>query len=161
MLEEFVKHNLFRKSLAEFAAQDPRLSALKGVRQYFKKCGGFLRAINELHAKGKITAATHATFEQWIRGDFIKQGRSEDTLLTVLKTLCEIGVSQASYGALVEHAGRITKETLMDYCLLLERMDIAFNCRPLTKTLAAVFPKKPASFILPTRSSKIRLLNGL
>ncbi len=47
--------------------------------------GGYLRAINDLTEYNEITTATYVTYKQWIRGDFLKQDKNEDTSLAVLQ----------------------------------------------------------------------------
>ncbi|MBI5399296.1 ATP-binding protein [Candidatus Saganbacteria bacterium] len=115
---------------------------------FFKylKCGGYLRAINDLHKGGEIKAATYATFEQWIRGDFIKRGKTEDRLLSVLQALVETGVSQSSYSNLSRRTTLLSKESFIDYCQLLERMDVLFNLQAFDQNRKLGFPKKARKF---------------
>jgi predicted AAA+ superfamily ATPase len=108
----------------------------------YLKCGGFLRAMNDLHKNKAIREATLATFEQWIRGDFIKRGKSEESLLLVLQTFYDVGVSQNTYSGLTERAGAVAKETFMDYCQLLERMDVLFTLEAFDQNKKRGFPKK-------------------
>jgi predicted AAA+ superfamily ATPase len=123
-----------------------KISDLFNLFSNYLSCGGYLRAINDLHQKGRVTPATYATFEQWIRGDFIKRGRTEANLLSVLKALVETGVSQTSYSRLSERADLLSKETFMEYCQLLERMDILFNLQAFDQSRRRGFPKKARKF---------------
>lgn len=110
--------------------------------EQYLKSGGFLRAINDLHMTKTIREATFATFEQWIRGDFIKRGKSEETLLVVLQTLYDVGISQNTYSGLTQRAGTVAKETFIDYCRLLERMDVLFTLEAFDQNKRRGFPKK-------------------
>jgi predicted AAA+ superfamily ATPase len=112
----------------------------------YLQCGGFLRAINDWHQEGSISRATYLTFEQWISGDFLNQGKNHDNLLVVLKNLVEVGCSQVSYSRLTERAGLISKETFIDYCRLLKRMDILFSLEAFDQNTKRGFPKKAQKF---------------
>lgn len=118
------------------------IERLFGLFAEYLRCGGFLRAINDLHKEGSIREATYATFEQWIIGDFIKRGKSEETLLLVLQTLYDVGVSQVTYSGLTQRSGTISKETFIDYCRLLERMDVVFSLEAFDQNKKRGFPKK-------------------
>jgi len=114
----------------------------------FLNCGGYLRAINDLAMHGEITEATYLTYEQWIRGDFLSRNKKEDYLLLVLRALLTIGTSQASYSTLVQKIGLISKETCIDYCRLLERMDILIHLQAYDQNKNQGFPRKDRKFHL-------------
>lgn len=119
------------------------------LQQFFQNyllCGGYLRAINDLAEYNEITEATFLTYEQWIRGDFLKQGKSDETLQLLLQVLLTIGVSQNSYSSLTQKIGLISKETCMDYCRILERMDILFNLQAYDANKKQGFPRKDRKF---------------
>lgn len=121
----------------------------KELEQFFNDyliCGGYLRAINDLAEYNKINESTFLTYEQWIRGDFLKQGKNEKTLALLLQNLLTIGVSQFSYSALTQKIGEISKETCMDYCRLLERMDILVDLQAFDQNKKQGFPKKARKF---------------
>lgn len=126
-------------------AEESVADLFKAFSNYLK-CGGYLRAINDLQDKGKISTATYATFEQWIRGDFIKRGKSEENLLSVLQALIETGVSQNSYSNLSRRTVLLSKESFIDYCQLLGRMDIIFNLQAFDQGRKRGFPKKARKF---------------
>lgn len=109
-------------------------------------CGGYLRAINDLAEYGKISESTFLTYEQWIRGDFLKQGKSEEKLMQLLRGLLTIGVSQISYSGLTQKIGLMSKETCIDYSHLLERMDILMNLQAFDPTKKQGFPRKARKF---------------
>ncbi len=124
----------------------PTMEILSSFFKDYLQCGGYLRAINDLAEHQKISAATYLTYEQWIRGDFLKQGKKEDTLLAVLQALQTIGVSQISYSTLTRKIGVISKETCIDYCRLLERMDILINLQAFDTNKKQGFPRKDRKF---------------
>lgn len=108
----------------------------------FQKCGGYLRAINELHTNGEIRKATYLTFEQWIRGDFERRGKNVRTLSAILKTVMETSGTQITFSSLSHKMGQATKETFIDYVNLLERMDILFTLQAFDQNTKLGFPKK-------------------
>lgn len=112
----------------------------------YLECGGFLRAINDWHRDGHIHAATYATFEQWIRGDFVRRGKSETHLAGLFQSLIEVGISQASFATLTERLALFSKETFMTYFELLERMDIVFTLQAFDQNTRQGFPKKARKF---------------
>lgn len=112
----------------------------------YLQCGGYLKAINEYAVLGKVTESTFLTYEQWIRGDFLKQGKSEDTLLAVLRELVIIGVSPVSYTKLAQKIGVISKETCIDYLRILRRMDILLTLQAYDQNKKVGFPKKDRKF---------------
>lgn len=122
------------------------LDTLRTLFSTYLECGGFLRAINDWVEYGKVTQATYATYEQWIRGDFLKQGKSEATLMAVLQALFTVGVSQISYSTLVQKIGLISKETCIDYCRLLERMDVLIHLEAFDQNKKQGFPRKDRKF---------------
>ena len=122
---------------------------MKKLDDYFNdylKCGGYLRAINNLAEFGDVSDATFAVYEQWIRGDFLKQGKREDILISLLQTLLTVGVSQISYSKLTQKMGLVSKETCINYCHLLARMDVLFNLQAFDQNKRQGFPRKDRKF---------------
>lgn len=122
---------------------------LEKLRLYFKDyllSGGYLRAINDVAETGEISQATYFTYEQWIRGDILKQRKSETNLLALLHALITIGVSPISYSSLTQKIGLISKETCIEYCNLLERMDILIVMQAFDQNKKQGFPKKDKKF---------------
>ena len=142
--------HLYPLSFADYVqlltTKEPSIEELGQLFQNYLICGGYLRAINDLGQYGEVTESTFLTYEQWVRGDFLKQGRDEETLLTLLRALLQIGVSQISYSALTQKMGLVSKETCMDYCRLLERMDILFNLQAFDQNKKLGFPRKARKF---------------
>ncbi len=141
--------HLYPLTFAEYVklcAPKAKTTALSSLFQDYLLCGGYLRAINDLAEHGKVTAATYATYEQWVRGDFLKHKKSEDTLKAILHTLLTIGVSQVSYSRLTQKVGLISKETLIDYCRFLERMDILINLQAFDQNKKQGYPRKNRKF---------------
>ena len=80
----------------------PEIKTLQSYFKHYLQCGGYLRAINDYAEDSKISIATFQTYEQWIKGDFLKQGKNETYLLAVLNALYTVGVTQVSYSSLTQ-----------------------------------------------------------
>lgn len=119
---------------------------LKELFNDYLQCGGYLRAINDLELQGKVSDATFKTYEQWIRGDFLKRGKNEEYLLSVLSALATIGVSTVSYSTISAKIGLMKKDTCIDYIRLLERMDVLFNLQAFDQNKKQGFPRKDRKF---------------
>lgn len=131
---------------------DPPLLASGNAEKLFEpfdaylQCGGYLRAINNLHQQGTVSPATFATFEQWIRGDFEKRGKSSEQLCQILKALLETLGSQVTFSTLAQRIGEISKPTVIDYCQMLERLDILFDLQAYDQNKRIGFPRKARKF---------------
>jgi hypothetical protein len=143
--------HLFPLSFNEYAnlVSQKKSKSLENLEKLFRDylvCGGYLRAINDLASHGKIMDATYLTYEQWIRGDFNKRGKNEDYLLSILSALLIIGVNPTSYRHLAQKIGLITVDTCLDYCHLLERMDILLTLQAFDQNNKRGFPRKDKKF---------------
>ncbi|MDF1795474.1 MAG: ATP-binding protein [Coxiellaceae bacterium] len=108
----------------------------------FLRCGGYLRAINDLADHGEITPATYTTYEQWIRGDFLRKGKNEEYLLAILHSLFDTAGTQVRYSGLTQKTGLMSKETFIDYSQILMRMDVIFQLQAFDQNNKRAFPKK-------------------
>lgn len=124
----------------------PDNATLEKLFQQYLKCGGYLKAINDLAQYNEISPATLLTYQQWIRGDFIKQGKNEKSLLSILQALVTIGVSSISYSSLTQKIGLLSKDTCIDYCRLLERMDVLIELEAYDQNKQQGFPRKDRKF---------------
>lgn len=114
--------------------------------QDYLHCGGYLRAINDLAQYGEVSSSTFMTYEQWIRGDFLKKSKNENYLLALLSALLTVGVSPLSFSALTQKIGLMSKETCIDYLRILERMDILIDLQAFDQNKIQGFPRKDRKF---------------
>jgi predicted AAA+ superfamily ATPase len=121
---------------------EEKLDDLFDAFALYLKCGGYLRAINELHALGRVREATYLTFEQWIRGDIEKRGKRLDYLQEILSVLFETSTTQVTYSKLSSKTGAMSKDTFIDYCGFLERMDVICTLEAFDQNTLRGFPKK-------------------
>ena len=125
---------------------DPSLDKLRTYFQDYLSCGGYLSAINDWAEYGIIQPATYLTYEQWIRGDFIKQRKQEHTLSSVLLALMTVASSQVSYSKLTQKIGTLNKDTCIDYCHLLERMGVILSLKAYDQNKKEGAPRKDQKF---------------
>jgi predicted AAA+ superfamily ATPase len=133
-------------SLLTGKISQPNNQQLAELFTNYLKTGGYLRAINNFAESNSIDLATEQTYQQWVRGDFLKRGKNEDYLKALLRGLINNGVSQISFSALTQKIGLLSKETLIDYYNLLERMDICFNLQVYDQNKKQGFPRKARKF---------------
>src|SRR3990167_9173147 len=87
-----VDFHLYPLSFNEYVAlvsknETQSMQTLSHLFDQYLQCGGYLRAINDFAMHHKILPATFLTYEQWIRGDFLKRHKHEHTLLSLLYAL--------------------------------------------------------------------------
>ncbi len=124
------------------AAGEQEIDDLFDAFDRYLVCGGYLRAINDLESRAAPSEATRQTFEQWIRGDFDKRGKKTKYLEEILTVVYETSTSQITYSRLAEKTSGISKETLIDYCHMLERMGILHVLEAFDQNKLRGFPKK-------------------
>jgi predicted AAA+ superfamily ATPase len=104
--------------------------------------GGYLTAINDMAAHGRIGAATLATYSDWIRGDVLKRGKHETTLREVLQAVLRRSCSQVTWNALARELSVEHPATAASYVLLLESMDVLNVQAALAEHRLGPAPKK-------------------
>jgi predicted AAA+ superfamily ATPase len=104
--------------------------------------GGFLTAINEYHQFGKISLSTYLTYTDWIRGDLLKKGKSEENLREVLSAITKTYGSQVSWNSLSDHISIDHPQTVSDYIHILASMDVLYIQNALKEDKLSAAPKK-------------------
>jgi len=109
--------------------------------------GGYLTAINDLAATGRISEATLHTYSDWIRGDVLKRGRQEHYLREVLTAVIRRLGSQVSWNALARDLSIDHPKTVADYAALLASMDAMFIQPALLEDKLTAAPKKARKLV--------------
>ena len=104
--------------------------------------GGYLTAINDMAAHGRIEPATFAIYCDWIRGDMAKRGKQEHFLNEVLGSVVRRYGSQVTWHSLARDLSIDHPATLADYAALLSRMDVLIVQHALREDRLAAAPKK-------------------
>ena len=115
------------------------------LRQLFSDyllTGGYLPAINDYAIEKTIHAATYNTFSQWIIGDFIKRGKSEQSLREIIRALLLRLSKQVTWHSFVNNLSIEHHQTIADYFELLKRMDVIVILPALRENKLSPAPKK-------------------
>lgn len=104
--------------------------------------GGFLTAMNDLEEHGAILPATYYTYTDWVRGDFLKRGRRENSLQEILRAIIKSYGSQVTWNSLTREMSIEHPKTVADQMGLLESMDVVFVLHALVEDKLAAAPKK-------------------
>lgn len=104
--------------------------------------GGFLTAINDMAAKGRILPATFSTYSDWIRGDVLRRNKQEHYLLEIVASIVKHYGSQITWNALSDDLSIDHPKTVADYVALLASMDAAFVQPALMEDKLVASPKK-------------------
>lgn len=104
--------------------------------------GGFLTAINDLAKDGKIHTQTFVTYWEWILGDVLKHGRSENYLREILNGIIKRYGTQITWNSLAKDLSIDHHKTVSDYCDLLGQMDAVFVQQALLEHKLSAAPKK-------------------
>ena len=105
-------------------------------------CGGYLRAINDYAKDKSIHSATYNTYLQWIIGDILKRGKSENYLHEIIKTLIPRIASQITWNDFASKLSIEHHQTVIDYIDILTRMDIVVVLQALIENKLEGAPKK-------------------
>jgi predicted AAA+ superfamily ATPase len=113
----------------------------------YLKTGGYLRALCDMSQKGTISAATTRTYTDWIRGDMLKRGKHESAVQEILKALVRKAGSQITWNSFTGEVSLLHHNTIAEYCLALEAMDVIFIQQALREDRLEGAPKKAKRII--------------
>ena len=117
-------------------------AALTDAFQRYLMHGGYLTAINDMAAYGRIEPATFAVYCDWIRGDMAKRGKQEHFLNEILGSVVRRYGSQVTWNNLARDLSIDHPATVADYIALLSRMDVLIVQYALREDRLAAAPKK-------------------
>lgn len=132
----------FREFLEVTKAQSDSFVQLMRLWDEYLIHGGFLPAINEYLKEKTIHPATLATYSDWIRGDVLKRGKSEQYLRELLGGVQKRIGSQVTWNSLSRELSIEHPQTISDYLQLLEGMDVLFVQYALSENKLVAAPKK-------------------
>ena len=127
---------------AESQLSPDAAAALTRAFERYLLHGGYLTAINDVAADGRIQASTFAVYSDWIRGDVLKRGKQERYLAEVLRAVLRRCGSQVTWNALARDLSIDHPATVADYLDLLTRMDVLVVQHALREDRLAAAPKK-------------------
>ena len=104
--------------------------------------GGYLTAINDFVKDKKIHKSTLQTYSDWIRGDCLKRGKSEQYLKEILSSVIRSYGTQVTWNSLSHHMSIDHPRTVQDYVELLQSMDVLFVQHAIIEDKLLPAPKK-------------------
>ena len=131
--------------LGDDLSEESSVEAAAGLVDAFQRYlvhGGYLTAINDMAAHGRIEPATLAVYCDWIRGDMAKRGKQEHFLKEVLGSVVRRHGSQVTWNSLARDLSMDHPATVADYIALLSRMDVLIVQHALREDRLAAAPKK-------------------
>ena len=117
-------------------------AALTDAFQRYLMHGGYLTAINDMAAYGRIEPATFAVYCDCIRGDMAKRGKQEHFLNEILGSVVRRYGSQVTWNNLARDLSIDHPATVADYIALLSRMNVLIVQYALREDRLAPAPKK-------------------
>ena len=119
-----------------------RAAALIAAFERYLMHGGYLTAINDMEADGRVSPATFAVYCDWIRGDVLKRGKQERFLAELLGSVIRRYGSQVTWHNLVADLSIDHPMTVASYLQLLAQMDVLIVQHALREDRLAAAPKK-------------------
>lgn len=120
---------------------------LIGAFERYLMHGGYLTAINDMEAHGRILPATFAVYCDWIRGDVLKRGKQERFLAEILGSVMRRYGSQVTWHNLAADLSIDHPMTVANYLELLAHMDVLIVQHALREDRLAAAPKKARKIV--------------
>lgn len=112
--------NLGKEEFQALASLQPFFKRLKVIYEQFLLTGGFITAINSFFEDGEISTAVYELYQQWLRGDIAKSGRSERAARQIISELIRISVSAFGWETIVKKIDIATHKTVSEYMEVME-----------------------------------------
>ena len=125
-----------------------RAATLIGAFERYLMHGGYLTAINDLEAHGRILPATFAIYCDWIRGDVLKRGKQERFLAETLGSVIRRYGSQVTWHNFAADLSIDHPMTVASYLELLAHMDVLIVQHALREDRLGPAPKKARKVLL-------------
>jgi predicted AAA+ superfamily ATPase len=136
------------ETLRRDAPPDDVFRAMQDEFRSYLFHGGYMTAINEMAKGHAIPLSTLDVYSDWIRGDVLKRGKSEQYLREILQSIITRIGSQVTWNSLSRDLSIDHPATVADYVELLSRMDVVFVQSALREDRLAAAPKKARKVIV-------------
>lgn len=141
-LDFTIKPLLFHEVISLFSAEGGSQVTLDEHFAQYMITGGYITAINDFYENNKVEFATYRVYQQWIVGDFMRLNRNQKNLLQVLFAIINCYGSQVSFQTLSQHTEGLSKDTVNEYCSILERLGVIGIQHALDQNKLRGAPKK-------------------
>ncbi len=125
--------NLGDKEFKTLASFQPYVKELSVLLEQYLMTGGIMRAVNEYFSKNEISYEIYEIYQQWLRGDISRAGKSERTARQIIAELIKISVSAFGWETIAKKIDVASHKTVSDY---IETMEDSF----VFKTLYQIDP---------------------
>jgi predicted AAA+ superfamily ATPase len=98
----------------------PLLGELNIHLERYLITGGYASAINDFYELGEIPYATWERYQQWVRGDISRSGKSERTARQIIRELLRISVSAFGWETIARNIDVATHKSVAEYMQALE-----------------------------------------
>ena len=132
----------FKEFVDLTADKQPEAKAYYAYLDDYLIHGGFMTAINDYARNHAISAATLATYADWIRGDISKKNKQEHYLRDIIMGIIKHYGSQISWDNLAKELTINHVATIADYMNVLVSMDACFIQYALLEDKLSAAPKK-------------------
>ena len=112
--------SLNNEGLRRLSAMMPLLAALNTHLERYLVTGGYASAINDFHESGEVPYATWERYQQWVRGDLARSGKSERTARQIIRELLRISVSAFGWETIAKNVDVATHKSVAEYMRALE-----------------------------------------
>ncbi len=120
--------SLSQKDFGVLSSFHPHLGELSVLFDQFLVTGGIMRAINEYFSKQEIGYDVYEIYQQWLRGDISRAGRSERTARQIIGELIRISVSAFGWETIAKKTDVASHRTVSEY---IEEMEDSFVLKTL------------------------------
>ena len=137
-----IKPLLFHEVLSLFPDEDTSPTSLDEHFSRYITTGGYITAINDFYKSHEVRFATYRVYQQWIVGDFLRLNRNQKNLMQILFAIINCYGSQVSFQTLSQHTEGLSKDTVNEYCSILERLGVIAIQHALDQNKLRAAPRK-------------------
>lgn len=98
----------------------PLLGELNIHFERYLLTGGYASAINDYEEFGEVRYATWESYQQWVRGDISRSGKSERTARQIIRELLRISISAFSWETIAKKIDVASHKSVAEYMQTLE-----------------------------------------
>ncbi len=137
-----IKPLLFQEVISLLSDKEASQITLDECFSRYLITGGYITAINDFYRNHEVRFATYRVYQQWIVGDFMRLNRNQKNLLQVLFAIINCYGSQVSFQTLSQHTEGLSKDTVNQYCSILERLGVIAIQHALDQNKLRAAPRK-------------------
>ncbi len=98
---------------------------LQELFQFYLETGGFPIPIREFFERGRVTYASIKAYLDWVRADWLRAGKSENTMKEVVSYILETAPTPVSWHSIAKSTSLSSPNTAREYVETLEQLMLA------------------------------------